>query len=189
MKKTILLLAVFIISLAASAQLKFNPQVGMTFSSFSNPPEGFDFKAKAGFMAGGDLRIGKRVQFQPGAFYVNSATATENAEGEVSTDDIIHRYVKIKALIGFDIIESDIFKLRINAGPTYDLLLAAKYGDEDIKQDWKDGTFFIQGGVGVDILFLTAELGYAQGITQTFVDEYAKDSKTSGFYFTIGVVF
>lgn len=189
MRKLFLLFGALLFTLFASAQFKFNPQVGMTFSSISNPPTGFEFSAKAGFMAGADFRLGKRFQLQPGAFYVSSATASENSEGEVITEDLKHSYVKIKALLGFDIVESDVFKLRINAGPTYDLLLAAKYGDEDVKQDWKDGTFFLQGGVGLDILFLTAELGYAQGMTQTFVEEYAKDSKTSGFYFTVGVVF
>ncbi len=189
MKKIILVFGAVFLALFASAQFKINPQVGMTFSSISNPPTGYDFQAKAGFMAGADFRIGNRFQFQPGAFYVSSATAAESNDGEIVAEDITHSYVKIKALLGFDIVESDIFKLRINAGPTYDLLLAAKMGDEDVKQDWKDGTFFLQGGVGLDILFLTAELGYAQGMTQTFVEEYAKDSKTSGFYFTVGVVF
>ncbi|MCF8348311.1 MAG: PorT family protein [Bacteroidales bacterium] len=189
MKKLTFLLAALLIGFAASAQFKINPQVGLGFSSISNPPQGIDFKAKAGFMAGADFRIGKKIQFQPGAFYISSVTAAETTDGNIETEDVKHNYIKFKALASFTLVDADIFRLRLNAGPAYDLLLKAKAGDTDVKQDWKDGTFFVQGGLGVDILFLTAELGYAYGLTKTFVEEYAKDSKTSGFYFTVGVVF
>lgn len=46
----------------------------------------------------------------------------------------------------------------------------------------------IKGGVCVDILFLTGEIGYAQGLTNTFDFNDAPDSRDSGFYFTVGIV-
>lgn len=82
-------------------------------------------------------------------------------------------------------------KLRINAGPSYDFLMSAKEKDskDNVKSDYKNGTFFLQGGLVVDFLFLTADLGYAQGLSQTFANEGAPDAKMAGMYFTVGVIF
>jgi hypothetical protein len=43
--------------------------------------------------------------------------------------------------------------------------------------------------LGVDFLFLTADVGYASGLTETFAGEGAPDSNTAGMCFTVGVIF
>ena len=104
--------------------------------------------------------------------------------------DVKHNYIKLKTLIGLNILDGEQFKLRLNAGSAYDFLLSAKdkEDDTDLKDDFKNGTFYLQGGLGVDILFLTADIGYAQGLSKTFAGESAPDSKISGFYFAVGIV-
>ena len=187
--KTIFLVLSFYLGLTAAAQFHINPQIGARFTSFSNPPTGVSFRAKAGFMAGLDLHIGDKVQFQPGAFYVAAATASETTTGAVVAEDINHNYLKLKALVGFNLVDADVFRLRLNAGPSYDILLNAKQGDVDSKDHWNSGTFYLQEGVGTNILFRTAELGHICGLTKAFEGTIADDAKTFGFYVSVGVVF
>jgi len=173
------------------AQVQFNPQIGITTLSLKNPPSGVTFDGKIGMNLGADLRFGERFQIQPGVHYINSITAFESTDAEVETGDVVYKSLKIKALAAFNLIDAGQLKLRINAGPSYDFLLSAKEKESkiDVKEDYKNGTFFLQGGVGVDFLFLTADLGYAHGLSQTFAGEGAPDSKMAGMYFTVGVIF
>lgn len=173
------------------AQVQFNPQIGMNFMTFTNPPAGTNYSGKVGGMIGADFRFGERFQIQPGVHYIGSATAYETNDGIVVSDQVVHKYIKLKGLAAFNIVDAEEFKFRVNFGPAYDFLLSAKTkdADNDIKDDFKNGTFYLQGGLGVDFLFLTADVGYAQGLSQTFAGEGAPDSKTAGLYFTVGIIF
>jgi len=177
------------LSTGAIAQVAINPQVGMNFMTFSDPPEGTEFSANVGFSLGADARIGDRFQIQPGVHWFQSSTASQLEGGEIESTDIVHQYLKLKGMIAYNLIDGDALKLRINAGPAYDFLINVDDGETVDKDDFNSGVFYIQGGVGVDFLFLTGEIGYMQGLTETFAFENAPDSKTQGFYFTLGVVF
>jgi len=191
MKKLITLSAAIFVTLQLLAQVQFNPQIGITTLSLKNPPSGVTFDGKIGMNLGADLRFGERFQIQPGVHYINSITAFESTDAEIESGDVVYKSLKIKALAAFNLIDAGQLKLRINAGPSYDFLLSAKEKESkiDVKEDYKNGTFFLQGGVGVDFLFLTADLGYAHGLSQTFAGEGAPDSKMAGMYFTVGVIF
>jgi hypothetical protein len=191
MKKLLTLVLIAFASVQLFAQIQFNPQVGLSFMHFTNPPSGITYEGKVGMSLGADLRFGEKFQIQPGVHYVSAVTSVQNDNGEVTTGDVAHKYLKLKALAAYNIIDGKQFKFRANFGPSYDFLLSAKEkdSDNDLKDDFKSGTFFLQGGLGVDFLFLTADVGYAHGLTQTFAGEEAPDSKTAGMYFTVGVIF
>ena len=191
MKKLITLSLAIFAAVQLFAQVQFNPQIGITTLSLKNPPSGVTFDGKVGMSLGADLRFGERFQIQPGVHYINSVTAFESTDAEFETGEVVYKSLKIKALAAFNLIDAGQLKLRINAGPSYDFLLSAKEKESkiDVKEDYKNGTFFLQGGVGVDFLFLTADLGYAHGLSQTFAGEGAPDSKMAGMYFTVGVIF
>lgn len=191
MKKLFTLLLIIFASVQLFAQLQVNPQIGITTLSVKNPPEGVTYDGKVGMSLGGDLRFGSKFQIQPGVHYVSSVTAYEVTGAEVVSGEILYKSLKIKALAAYNLIHTGQLKLRVNLGPAYDFLLSAKNKDtkENVKSGYKNGTFFLQGGVGVDFLFLTADLGYAQGLSQTFAGEAAPDAKMAGMYFTVGVIF
>lgn len=191
MKKLLTLSIIMFASVHLFAQIQFNPQIGITTLSVRNPPSGVTYDGKIGMSLGADVRFGGKFQIQPGVHYVSSITAYQLSGSEAVTNEVVYRSLKLKALAAFNLIDADAFKLQIKAGPAYDFLMSAKEKKtkENVKSDYKNGTFFLQGGVGVDILFLTADLGYAQGLSQTFAGEGAPDSKMAGFYFTVGVVF
>ncbi|HEX5003338.1 MAG TPA: outer membrane beta-barrel protein [Bacteroidia bacterium] len=113
----------------------------------------------------------------------NDSLATEG--------DITSNYLRVKALGAFNILDKSNFKFRINAGPSYDFLLSSKDKDgNDVKDQLNSGSFNIQGGIGVDIWILTADVGYSYSFTNVFKNEdFAPDSKLAGLYFTVGVIF
>jgi hypothetical protein len=191
MKKLITLAVIVFAAVQLFAQVQFNPQFGMSFMSIKNPPTGVTYDGKVGAMLGADFRFGEKIQFQPGVFYVNSVTAYKSTNVTTTSGDLTYKSIKLKALAAYNIIDGGEFKFRVNFGPAYDFLLSAKEKESgnDLKEDFKKGTFFLQGGLGADILFLTADLGYAYGLTKTFTGESAPDSKNAGLYFTVGVVF
>ncbi len=191
MNKIFLSFCALLMSIGVYAQLQVNPQVGMNVMQFSNDEDEVEFNGNIGYSLGLDLRFGDKLQLQPGAHWFHASTATKVEGEEVQIDeDIVHQYIKLKALLAYNLIDRNSFKLRVNAGPSYDFLVNAELGDEDVTNEFNNGVFYLQGGVGVDILFLTADVGYAQGISDTYDgSEVFGDGKAAGFYFTVGVVF
>jgi hypothetical protein len=191
MKKLFILVLVSFFTTGIFAQSQINPQLGLSFQKFTNPSPGIVYDAKVGNTIGLDLRMGDRLQIQPGLFYVRSVTGYETNLGQIISDNIIYNSFKAKVLVNLNLVNTDGFKLRVNAGPSYDFLLSAKYQDSeiDISDSFKNGTLYAQAGAGLDIWFLTAELGYMMGLTDSFEGTISTDSKNIGMYFTVGVIF
>lgn len=207
MKRILLLLTLSLFLYTQSnAQLKFNPQIGLTVQKLSNDKlkttsggstttSDIDFEGKIGFMIGADARIGRRFYFQPGVFYVkNTTVSTSKGDtlGNIDFENKIYRSsFKLKALAGYDLVHKDGFKLRVNAGPTYDFITNIDDSEDVINEDnFNNGSFNIDAAVGVDIWFLTAELGYSYGLTNAYDnnDTFSLDSKYSTIYFSVGIV-
>jgi hypothetical protein len=190
MKKLFAAALTVFVSMQLFAQVQFNPQIGATFMTIKNPPAGISYDGKVGLSLGTDFRFGERFQFQPGLHYVSSVTAYQIEGSEAVSGDVIFKNIKLKALVAYNFIDAGQFKFRANFGPSYDFLLSAEEKDLNtyLKEDFKNGTFYLQGGLGIDFLFLTADVGYASGLTQTFAGENAPDSNTAGLYFTVGVI-
>ena len=197
--KTIQWSIVVILCLAASsliAQLQINPQLGVGFTDLNTEPRDvfgveLDTEGKAGIVAGVDLRIGGKFYVQPGLFVMGSKTVYRFDDGVIFDQSEITRYgAKLKGLLGLKLIDS-IFKLRVMGGPTYDFELGLRsennpYFDED---EFRAGIFGLDVGVGVDVLFLTAELGYNWALSKTFDDGlFTNEPRYETIYFTVGMV-
>lgn len=182
-------------STLAQAQVKVNPQVGGFFTSLSNTPADVSTSAAIGFQLGVDLRIGKRLYFQPGAYFGRSATVVHiNSLDTNLVDNMIRTTAKVKALLGFNVINGGTFKLRVNAGPTYEALLSVDSKDDKIafnKSDYNGGSFNMDGGIGVDIAVVTLEAGVSYGLSNAYKDQgkLLGDSKYFTWYATLGLVF
>jgi Outer membrane protein beta-barrel domain len=190
----------------SNAQFKINPQIGLTVQKLSNDElkitsggstttSDVDFEGKVGFMIGADARLGRRLYFQPGVFFAkNTTVSTINGDtlGNIDFENKIYRSsFKLKALAGYDLVHKDGFKLRVNAGPTYDFITNIDDSEDVIYNDnFNDGSFNIDAGIGVDIWFLTGELGYSYGLTDAYDnnDTFSLDSKYSTIYFSVGIV-
>lgn len=209
MKAARLAVAVFFLLPAfVQGQIKLNPQTGFTLQSLSDDrvkPLGaasdleVDFTADIGWTFGLDTRIGSRFYFQPGAFFARNVTITQFKGDTLSIntslkDKIVRSSLRLKALAGCNLLHKDKFKLRLNAGPSYDFIMSVDYSRDklDFKEnDFKGGSFNLDGGLGIDLWFLTAEIGYIYSLTNAFEEDQALalNSRYSTFYFTLGMAF
>ncbi|MEO7081529.1 MAG: outer membrane beta-barrel protein [Flavobacteriales bacterium] len=181
---------------AASAQFKVNPQIGGSFTNLTHTPSGVTTSAAFGFQLGADFRIGDRLYFQPGAYFGRSATLVKISylDTSVIQDNLIRTTAKVKALLGYNIIHEENFKLRVNAGPTYEALLSVDSKDDKIdfnKDNYNGGSFNMDAGLGVDISVITLETGVSYGLSNAYKDQgkLMGDSKYFTWYATLGLVF
>jgi len=189
-----LTIAVCAAPLLLHAQMAINPQVGVNWTKLTDAPSGSDYTADVGFMVGGDLRFGSRLYVQPGVFYVSTATAIKTGNTVTLDDDLVLSFLKLKALVGYNLMDGDGFRLRLNAGPTYSVLMSAKSKNGDIpvdKDNFTSGSFNMDAGLGADISIVTLETGVSYGLSKAFEDQggFSSDSKYFTFYVTAGLVF
>lgn len=199
MKKILSMLAVTAIVGTASAQTQINPQLGLTFQNLTgklNP--GQDFKASVGYTVGSDLRFGNKLFFQPGVFLSRNRMISSYNSGDSihSESKLITTNLKLRALVGYRIIDSYQFDLRLVAGPSYDVLLSVdEKGDDRIgwnKGDFSSGSFNIEAGLGFDMGMFTLAPMASFGLNRAFSDaESVKDidSRYFSYGLTIGVNF
>ncbi|HRN36090.1 MAG TPA: hypothetical protein PLL18_04165, partial [Flavobacteriales bacterium] len=102
----------------ADAQVAVNPQIGANFTRLTNTPSNIVSSASFGWQLGADFRLGDRLYFQPGAFFGRSATVIKFTPLDTSfiEDNLIRTTAKVKALLGYNLIHGDAFRLRVNAG-------------------------------------------------------------------------
>ena len=180
----------------ANAQFAINPQLGLNFTDLTDDPTSVTTKAAVGFQVGADLRLGDRLYFQPGAYFGRGATVVKSTiiDTAIVEDNLIRTTAKVKALMGFNLVHNDAFKLRVNVGPTYDVLLSVDSKDSRIdfnKDDYNAGSFNMDAGVGADIAMFTVETGVSYGLSKAYkdTDQLRSDAKYFTFYATIGLVF
>lgn len=210
-RKHLYLLLLLHITAPMKAQIRFNPQGGISLLSIDkdsyrdvNTIVDGTFSAEIGIMSGIDARIGNQLYFQPGVFYAKSVSLANIRETVLGTNDsvlsvsyyadkLIRTSIKAKALIGFNPINKRLFKIRLLAGPTYDFIVGASNKGTEIEVDTRNfekGSFNLDAAIGLDIYILTIEAGLSQGFTEAFDKNtfYGFDSKYSGYYISVGVL-
>jgi hypothetical protein len=194
MKKLFWTIAVVIcaVSVPLYGQIQFNPQIGVNFTDVDIDLDDFPIdprtEGKAGVLVGADVRIGNKAYVQPGLFVIGN-----RIEYSFATEDyeVTRWAAKLKGLVGYKLVDSG-FRLRVMGGPTYDFQLGINndnnpFFDED---DFKDGIFALDAGVGIDILFLTAEVGYSWAFTDAFNEDFFENEpRYETIYVTVGLVF
>lgn len=205
--RTILVPLALLAVTTASAQFQLNPQLGVTFQNLTDAPQGAEYRANVGLVVGVDGRIGDALYIQPGVFFGRNATtvtypqpiADPNNPGATITTDIednlIRSVLKLRTMLGYKLVNEEQFKLRVAVGPSYDVLMSVDLRDDNIawnQGDFKDGSFNVEAGLGLDIAFLTFEPGVAFGLSRVFEENILVgdiNSRYFTFYFTAGLVF
>jgi len=186
MKKYFLLFGLFILGFAsANAQVEFKGLIGTNFAKLSNN----NSSARAGYQFGGGVLIGDKFYVEPGIqFGRSSRTITAANVDDIEFDQ---NFVKIPVYAGYHLLgaESDKFALRVFAGPAVSIQGKVTKGSEQIgKEDINKAIWAVDGGVGLDILFLFVELNYEHSFSDHFVNGDS-DSKHSAFIINAGVHF
>lgn len=158
---------------AAQAQFQVNPQFGATYQHLTGEEPGMAYKGAYGWQVGLDLRFGDRVFFQPGAFFGQNATTVrlENNSEQFIEDDIIRTNLTMRGLVGYKIVDKDLFDMRIMAGPSYDVLLSADDRHDNIgwnKGNFSNGSFNLDAALGFDMGWFTVQPGVSFGLSNAF---------------------
>ncbi|MBD0261125.1 MAG: outer membrane beta-barrel protein [Cytophagales bacterium] len=185
MKKSTLCIGLLVAAHAAAfAQFTVQPQAGITLQTLNQRPVESTTKAKVGYLVGLDARLGKQLYFQPGLFFNHFSTEL-NRQGD--RNQIRQSILRVKALAGYNLIHSEDFKFRINAGPSYDFLVHANdAGDVFRKSSYRKGWLNAGAGLGIDISRFTLDVGTSWGLTRTF-DRDDIDSKFFNASATVGI--
>ncbi|MEO8587922.1 MAG: porin family protein [Flavobacteriales bacterium] len=193
MKKLLITLAIGSMATAAQAQFQVNPQVGLTYQNLTSPPDGFTYRAAAGFQLGADLRFGDRLYFQPGAFLGRNTSVVSNDGDTISYEDgLVRTNLKLKGMVGYRIVDTYQFDLRFAVGPSYDVLLSVDDRDENDgidfdKGDFNKGSFNIDAALGFDMGMFTLEPSVSFGLSRVFDQDVIVLSEIDSRYITYGL--
>lgn len=200
MKKTLIGLTL-LSSMTAAAQFQLNPQVGLNFQSLTQAPDGVNYKAELGWQLGLDARFGDKLFIQPGAFLGRSVTAItrtvvtpDGGSGSVVyEDDLVRTNLKLRALLGYRVVDTYPFDIRLMLGPSYDVLMSTDLRDDKIgwnKGDFNSGSWNIDAGVGFDMGIFTLSPMASFGLSRAFKDNPTLNninSKYVSYGLTVGI--
>jgi len=191
MKKILLTWAAIAAAATASAQFQVNPQAGLTFQNLTQPGQGQKFKAALGWTLGADLRFGDKLFLQPGAFLSRNTTtiSVQDSTASYADLDLNTTNLRLRGLVGYRVIDSYQFDLRVMLGPSYDVILSKKL--EDGSGDaFNSGSFNLEAGLGLDMGLVTLSPTMTFGLSKVFKDNpnvQAVDSKYFTYGLTVGI--
>lgn len=180
-------LCLFVMTQSLTAQVRVSPKVGINLSGLETKLTDFDAEARAGWHAGLDFRMGQGFLFlNPGIQY-QSYTARliqnidENTEVKFSDETTIQS-LKVPLNLGIRVTgDNGLLGLHLKGGivPTYVLGVNEVDGFNFSEDRLNRLTWGANMGVGIDLLFFTADLTYEKGLTDFFQDAEGKNNVLS----------
>ncbi|PKP48241.1 MAG: PorT family protein [Bacteroidetes bacterium HGW-Bacteroidetes-11] len=193
MKKFLLVILVAFLGTAAMAQIPYfsiGPKAGATFSKITSDQDQIKEEMKNSLHFGAFVRLGNKIYVQPEVLFMNR-------KGEFSSDNIagssksIHlKTLDIPVLLGGKIFGSEVFNVRVMAGPVASLALnkdvsTENWGTVVTEDDIRTANWGLQFGAGIDVLMLTLDLRYEYGISN-FSKEEGLTLKNNMFLVSLG---
>ena len=196
MKKLAILLLTALISGGLYAQLpSFGIKAAATASSINTADLGASFESSnlLGYQIGAFVRLGSgKLYLQPEVVYNHRSTNLVDFTGTDLNFDI--GTIDVPVLVGFKLVDAKVFNLRAFVGPEASFATSgtSTYGSaEPVKlSDFNDLTWYMQAGVGVDLLFLTFDVRYEKGLSN-FINDYNSNGslKNNVIVFSLGLKF
>jgi len=184
MNRFILLCFVLSIPFLSKAQFTVSPKVGVNYLWVGDRPQGLDrSSADKGWQAGVDLRLGKRFYFQPGIYYVNTGTSIRSLEDIKDIRTGKASFMKIPANVGFKLIDTWLFKMRIHGGGTANKLIAVKDNGDLQASDFNTWHYGANVGAGIDVLIFSLDANYEWGLT----DLYTRQAGSTPTMFSVSL--
>jgi hypothetical protein len=192
MKKILILLFVLFLSAEVTyGQFAFGLKLGYNASKLSTDLDSVTASFNSGFHVGAYLRFGKRFYIQPEAYYTFSGgtfTGSIDSIAQSWEQDVRIGSLDIPVLLGFKLVNSKAFKLRIMAGPGISFITNSNSKNisptgiilED--PDLNSVNWFVQAGAGIDFLFLTFDVKYQWGLNNMVNDVSSTVGSTTTTY-------
>lgn len=198
MKKLTVLLLAILVSGGLYAQMpNFGIKAGATASSINTTDLAANTSSDnlLGYQLGAFIRINSgKLYLQPEVVYNHRSTQLAGFEGGNINFDI--GTIDVPILLGFKLVDAKLFNLRAFIGPEASFATSKDYTYEsgfksDIAlADFNDLTWYMQAGVGVDLLMFTFDVRYEKGLSD-FVSNVQGDGdfKNNVFVFSLGLKF
>jgi hypothetical protein len=184
MKKLILIAGLILLTVAMPAQnlISFGPKVGWNSNRLSKDYKDYLQDMKSGFQAGlfFSLNLDKFYVQPEGYFSIkrgifeSSIDDPFNPTGSLNVSQTVTlQTVDVPLLLGFKVLDLKLARLRIWGGPVASYVLDKQYtlsidgidqSDRISGDDFKDATWSVQFGAGLDLLMLTLDVGYDLGL-------------------------
>ena len=193
MKKITVLLLSILVSGGLFAQMpNFGIKAAATATTLntSDLAANYDSDNLLGYSLGAFVRLNSgKMYLQP---EVNYNMRSTNIMGAALADDKFETgTLNVPLLLGLKVLNGKVFNIRAFVGPEASFTInkpedSGSFSLEDIN----DLTWYVQGGVGVDLLFLTFDLRYEKGLTG-FVEDYESEGsfKNNVWVFSLGLKF
>jgi len=193
MKKITVLLFTLLIGGGLFAQMpNFGIKVAATAATLNTSDLGANYSSDnlLGYQAGVFLRLNSgKLYLQPEAVYNHRSTQLAGFSGGDITFDV--GTIDVPVLVGFKILDGKVFNLRAFAGPEASFATSDGTSSDNVTiADFNKMTWYMQAGVGVDLLFLTFDLRYEKGLSN-FIDDYNNQGnlKNNVWVFSLGLKF
>ncbi len=200
MKKFILILIISLVPLISYSESNIGILVGYNATRIQTDWKEINSDLKSGFQIGAFFRTGEKFFVQPQLLYASRGGYAEfstefwKSLGLPSGSTEVHvGLFQIPLIFGMLLNDNKDFALNIQAGPVFSLV--AKKGisglEEVIKEEnFKDYTFGIQAGIGVDFLSFMVAIRYEYALSDIYkrvFDNYSFSAKSNTFLITVGL--
>lgn len=192
MKKTIgLVLAVMLSGVLFAQMPNFGIKAAATAASINTTDLNANYASDnlLGYQIGVFARINSgKLYIQPEVVYNHRNTQILNYPG--GNLEFKVGSIDIPVLVGAKLIDGKVFNLRAFLGPEASFATSKEYGDrfEISASDFNDLTWYVQGGVGVDLLFMTFDIRYEKGL-DNFYEGGELNLKNNVWVFSLGLKF
>ena len=166
-------LGIMLMSTSAFSQVSvnFGPKVGINYSrlSFSGADRRISNRYATGYQGGAFVRINiKRFYLQPEVLFneKGSRISFDANQGNRLSGKVKLQSLDIPLLLGFKVIDSELFNLRISAGTMNSLLLrdqSAVLNNLSPDARFRRSQFGYLAGLGIDLANLTLDARYEGG--------------------------
>ncbi|MEA5109279.1 hypothetical protein SDC9_08680 [bioreactor metagenome] len=176
--KNYLIAILVLFTFSATAQVPYftiGPKAGASFSKFSADEDQIKEEMKSSLHFGAFARIGDKVYLQPELLFMNRKGDLSQTAVAGSTKSLHIKTLDIPVLLGGKLIDTDLFNVRVMAGPVASLALNKDINSENwdntiTGKDIRAANWGVQTGAGVDLQMFTLDLRYEFGIS-----DYSKD--------------
>jgi hypothetical protein len=170
------------------SQFSINPKAGINYLWIGDSPTSFsNAGSEAGWQVGADLRMGRRLYFQPGFYLVRSGSQFDEFRDLTDFDKYKEgraSHLKVPINIGYKLINIPFFKLRINGGPVVNKFWKVTEHSQIPAESYQQWQYGANVGLGIDLLFMTLDANYEFGLTDYFVAQ--SNSKPALFSISAG---
>jgi len=183
----------FVCPIQAQNNTEMGIKGGLDLANLTDDASGV--KSKLGFGIGALIRFNQSPQFsiQPEVLLIQKGA--KEKEDDSDGESINFTYIEIPVLFKYQPPSESSYKPAFFAGPAFGLLLSAKIGDDDFKDQMKGTEFGLVFGAGVDIKtkkrgYISIDGRYTFGLSDILDSEYDDSSVKNGvFYIGLSYIF